>query len=207
MFSGIVGTFSAFFRGLLLLSRESALAKLSRHKNILLCSVFALVYYSVQFLYFGYHGKAVPREHVSDYMVLVFQLAQAPVIFAGFYQVVLFMSREDVQRALGNAVATCVRFLRAVQRVSAVVLRFAGDVLRVMFRGVVAFGVFSARWLGRMTGAFVRVSFHVLVVAFAVSVEGYRWSKRRLVVTTSTSVRTLKHFSTQCVEAGQRIES
>jgi len=203
MFSGFVDTARAFVLGFAMLSRRSVSITFGRHKNNLLCGLFLLVYYSVQFFSFAYHGKLAPKEHLPDAMSLFFQLALAPVLYAGFYQVVLFMSREDVQRTLSRAVAAVVRYGRlcgrGIARAATGLARVLGAFARFLGRGL-AFLNHWSRVLGAEAGR---------RIAKGASVAGYRlfaWSITAVAVA-GHGVSQLRRFASQCVEAGQGVKS
>lgn len=203
MFSGFFDTARAFFLGFAMLARHSVSSTFGRHKNNLLCGLFLLVYYSVQFFSFAYHGKVAPKEHLPDTMSLFFQLALAPVLYAGFYRVVLFMSREDVQHALSSAVAAVVRSVRlcghGIARAATGLTRMLGAFARFLGRGL----AFLHHWscvLGAEAGR---------RLAKGASVTGYRlfaWSITAVAVA-GHGVSLLRRFGSQCVEAGQSVKS
>ncbi|MBC8739764.1 hypothetical protein F6X40_23920 [Paraburkholderia sp. UCT31] len=97
----------AFFLGLLMLMATPLVTCVSRYSTRIIAVCLLAVYYGVQAFAFWYHGKTVPKERVSDSMMLFFAIALFPVLYLGFHAVVVFMGRPDVHRAIN-------RFLRGV---------------------------------------------------------------------------------------------
>ncbi|KWU23448.1 hypothetical protein [Burkholderia cenocepacia] len=200
MFSGFYQTVRAFVLGFAMLTKRRASDKFGRHKARVLSILLLAVYYSVQWVQYAYHGKAVPKEHLPDTMNLLFQLWMIPVLYLGFYQVVLFMCREDVQRALSSAVAAVVRVAAAVwHMLSLAAVAGAGRAMiaaRYARRALVALAGSSLR-IGALILRRLRVySVFVGNGAFTMSVVSLAVAGNR--------INQLKQFASHCIEAGQK---
>jgi hypothetical protein len=203
MFSGFYSNIRAFFLGFAVLFKRHASDKLGRHKARMLSVALLAVYYFVQYVQFAYHGKVVPKERLPDTMNLFFQLWMVPVLYLGFYQVVLFMSRDDVQLALSNAVAAVLRFaiatwqaasriVRAGAARCAVFGRYVGRVLYALGQRLLRISHFVGGKLGKSASSAAQAAFAVSIVSVAVLGNGFGH---------------LKQFASNCIEAGQNIQS
>jgi hypothetical protein len=193
-----------------MLSRSSATDTLRTYRTHILASLMLAVYYVTMSYYFFHHGKVVPKEQTSDWMVQVFQYGLVFPFYMGFHQLAIFMFREDVQRAFSRYVATARYWLlvawdmtvfgyRIAATVTGIVIHAIGVFLLAVYRVARRF-ILAALRLGQRllihAGLFTGA---VLVVGLAVSMEALKdfraWARMR--------IRGMKRFADTCVEVGQ----
>jgi hypothetical protein len=206
----VFSTVRAFFLGFAMLSRDSAVETLQQYRTRIIALLLTALYYTVMGYYFVYHGKQAPREGVSDYMTALFQVVLAWVFYKGFYSLVLFFSREDVQAAFSRAVdgtrvfllavwARTKAFIRAVGRFLRVTGRITGRFIAACYRVTVRVGGAVGRQTWKMLTKCANVIGAVALVSFATMVEGGKVSTRKAKI----YLRDIKRFASSCVEAGQ----
>lgn len=210
MMSGLFGTVRAFFLGFAMLSRSSAMGTLRTYRTHIVASLMLAVYYATMSYYFFHHGKVVPKEQTSDWMMVVFQCALLTVFYMGFRQLAIFLFREDVQRAFSRFVAKVMYWLNFAWDMLVFGYRIALTVMGAVARATGVFLMAAYRHGYRFTRATLRLSrrllIHaglltgaILVVGLAVSMETFKdvraWARLRL--------RGMKRFADTCVEVGQ----